>query len=88
MAAQQLAKIDPLRSRGVSYERAWRANDFARTATLYAEHQVWPDRTHRQQAQMLARRGQFDAAKKSLQRILDPAVREAAEAELPLKTKG
>ena len=87
MAAQQLAKIDPLRSRGVRYERAWRVNDFVRAATLYAEHPVWPDRTHWQHAQMLARHGQFDAAKKSLQRIQDPAMRQAAEAELLLKIK-
>ena len=85
-AAQQLAKIDPVRGRAVHYERAWRARDYARAATLYAQHPEWPDRTHKQHAQMLAQQGRFNAARESLQRIKDPALRKAADAALLSKT--
>jgi len=87
-AAQQLAKIDPVRARGVEYEIAWRARDFAGAAALYARHREWPDRTHRQQAQMLIQRGHFTAAQKSLQRIKDPTVRNAADAPPLPKASG
>ena len=82
MAAQQLAKIDPVRGRGIDYELAWRASDFVRAAALYARHQEWPDRTHKQHAQMLVHQGHFEEARRSLQRIKDRVVREAAEAKL------
>lgn len=87
-AARQLAKIDPVRGRGVDYERAWRAQDFAHAAALYAQHRDWPDRTHRQHAQMLTQRGQYGAARKSLQRIKDPVLRKAADAPLVARTNG
>ena len=86
-AAQQLAKIDPVRGRGIDYERAWRARDYVHAAALYAQHPEWPDRTHKQHAQMLARQGHLDEARKSLRRIKDPGVRKAADAELLSKTK-
>ena len=81
-AAQQLVKIDPVRGRGVEYERAWRMGDVRHAATLYAQHPTWPDRTHRQHAKMLAQQSRFDEARKSLMRIKDPAVRMAAYTEL------
>ena len=87
-AAQQLTRIDPVRGRGVEYEIAWRAQNFARAATLYAEHREWPDRTHQQHAQTLTRQGQFNEARKSLQRIKNPALRKAADAMLLPKTNG
>ena len=83
-AARQLSKIDPVRGRGVDYERAWRAKDYASASALYAQHDTWPDRTHRQHAQMLAAQGQIDEARKSLRRIKDPDARKAAETE-PLR---
>lgn len=86
--AQQLKKIDPVRGRGIEYELAWRARDVARTAALYAQHHEWPDRTHRQQAQTLAEQGQLGEARKSLQRIKNPALRSAAEAPPLPKTRG
>lgn len=87
-AAQQLSKIDPVRGRGVEYEIAWRARDFTRTATLYAQHREWPDRTHRQHAQTLTQQGQFNEARKSLRRIKDPVVRKAADAALLANSNG
>jgi len=87
-AAQQLTKIDPVRGRGVEYEIAWRAQNFTRAAALYTQHREWPDRTHRQHAQMLTQQGQFNEARKSLQRIKDPIVRKAADAALLPKTNG
>jgi spermidine synthase len=88
LAGKQLAKIDPVRGRAVAYERAWRSGDFARAATLYAKYKVWPDRTHRQQAQMLARRGRMNEARQSLERIADPVVRKSAYAELLHESHG
>lgn len=87
-AAQQLTKIDPVRGRGIYYERAWRAQDFAYAATLYAQHREWPDRTHRQHAQMLAQQGRLIEARESLRRIKDPVVRKAANAELLSRSNG
>jgi spermidine synthase len=87
-AAQQLTKIDPVRGRGVDYELAWRTRDFARAAALYAQHREWPDRTHRQHAQMLAQRGQLNEAQKSLRRIKDPVARRAADAALLSRING
>ena len=87
-AAQQLTKIDPVRGRGVEYEIAWRAQNFTRAAALYAQHREWPDRTHRQHAQMLTQQGQFNEARKSLQRIKDPVACKAADAALLPKTNG
>ena len=84
-AAQQLAKIDPVRGRGVEYERAWRARDFVRIAALYAQHQEWPDRTPRQHAQMLAQQGHFNEARKSLRRIKHPVVRKPLTLNYRLK---
>ncbi len=88
MAAQQLTKIDSVRGRGIDYERAWRAHDYVRATALYAQHQEWPDRTHRQHAQMLAQQGRLNEARKSLRRIKHPVVRKPAYAELPPKTTG
>lgn len=73
--ARQLAKIDPVRGRAVDYERAWRARDFARATALYAQHREWPDRTHRQHAQMLTEQGRFNEAAESLRRIENPPVK-------------
>jgi len=87
-AALQLAKIDPVRARGIDYELAWRAKDYARATKLYAQYREWPDRTHRQHAQMLGRQGHYNEARKSLLRIKDPVVRKAADTELLLKTSG
>lgn len=81
-AAQQLMKIDPMRARGIEYERAWRAHDYARATALYAQHPQWPDRTYRQQAQTLARQGHLRDARKLLARIKDPDMRKAAYAAL------
>ncbi len=86
-AAQQLTRIDPVRGRGVNYERAWRAYDFVTASRLYAQHPQWPDRTHKQHALMLAQQGHIDAARKTLQRINDPALRHAAYAQLLYETK-
>ena len=86
-AAQQLSKIDPVRGRGVEYERAWRAHDCVRAAALYAKYPEWPDRTHQQHAQMLAQQGHLDQALKSLDRIKDPMIRKAAYTELARNTK-
>ncbi|MBI3562550.1 MAG: fused MFS/spermidine synthase [Gammaproteobacteria bacterium] len=86
-AAQQLAKIDPIRGRGVEYERAWRAYDYATAARLYAQYRQWPDRTYKQHALLLAQQGQINAARQTLQRIKDPAVRHAVYAQLLYKTK-
>ena len=80
--AQQLAKIDPVRGHGIDYEIAWRACEFARATALYAKHQDWPDRTHKQHAKMLGQLGDFDGAEKSIGRIKNPVVRQAAEAEM------
>ena len=85
---QQLKRIDPVRGRGVEYERIWRTRSDARASALYAQHLEWPDRTHRQQVQLLTRHGRFSEARKSLQRIKDPIVREAADAEILSKTRG
>lgn len=81
-AAQQLKRIDPLRGRGVEYERAWRAHEYARATALYAQYREWPDRTYRQQAQLLVQQGHLDEARKSLHRIKDSVVRKAAYAAL------
>ena len=88
MAAQQLTKIDPVRGRGIDYELAWRARDYVRATALYAQHQEWPDRTHRQHAQLLAQRGHFNEARKSLRRIKHPIVRKPAYTESPRQING
>ena len=88
MAARQLAKIDPVRGRGVEYERVWRVHDFARATVLYAQHSEWPDRTHRQHAQMLTRQGHFNEARKSLARIKNLVARKAASVALASKING
>ena len=88
MAARQLTKIDPVRGRGIDYERAWRAHDFSRAAALYAQYSEWPDRTHSQHAQMLAQQGHFKEARKSLQRIKGLVARRTAAAALASKTNG
>ena len=82
MAARQLAKLDPVRGRGIDYELAWRAKDFVGSAARYAQHSEWPDRTHQQQAQLLAQQGRFEEAQNALQRIKDPMLRKAATLRL------
>ena len=87
-AAQQLKKIDPERGRAIEYEIAWRAKDAARAMALYAQFREWPDRTHRQHAELLVRQGHFEEARKSLLRIKDPVARKAADAVLPTRPHG
>jgi spermidine synthase len=86
-AALQLSKIDPVRGRGIEYELAFRAHDFARATALYAKYQEWPDRTHAQHAELLAQQGDLIKARKTIQRIKDSAVRKAANTALLAQPK-
>ncbi len=87
VAAQQLAKIDPVRARGIEYERAWRVFDFAFAQQLYARYENWPDRTYKQQALLLVQQGQIQAAQKMLTNIRDPIEHEAAYAHVLYQMK-
>lgn len=86
-AAKQLAKLDPVRARGVEYEHAWRTFDFAAAQQLYASHRDWPDRTHKQHALLLVKLGQTQDVQKTLARIRDPNIREAAYAQVLYQTQ-
>lgn len=86
-AALQLSKIDPVRGRGVDYELAFLAHDFARASALYARYQEWPDRTHAQHAELLARQGNLIKARKTIQRIKNSFARKAAYTALLAQPK-
>ena len=85
MAAEQLATLDPLRGRGVAYERLWRLGRFEPAFALYAQETEWPNRTHLLQALALVDAGREDEAWRTLKRIRDPAAYRLAVARLSEK---
>ncbi len=85
MAAEQLATLDPLRGRGVAYERLWRLGRFEAAFALYAQEAEWPNRTHLQQAFALVDVGREDEAWRTIKRIRDPAAYRLAAARLSKK---
>ena len=82
VAAKQLAQFDPVRARGIEYERVWRTFDFSAAQQLFARYQEWPDRTYKQHALLLVQQGQMQDAQKILARIRDPLRYQSAYAQV------
>ncbi len=72
MAATQLSKLDPVRGRGIEYERLWRLRMFKAAFELYAQEEEWPSRTHLQQALALVDFGREAKAWSMIERNSDP----------------
>jgi hypothetical protein len=67
--ADQLEAADAVRARGLRYEKLWHQFDFEAAADLYAQHEQWPDRTHVQQALLLADQQRFQEALAIVDRV-------------------
>jgi hypothetical protein len=82
MVATQLSKLDPVRGRGVEYERLWRLRKFKAAFELYAREDEWPNRTHLQHALALVDVGRNAEAWRTIRRISEPAEYHKASAQL------
>lgn len=61
-AADQLRELDPVKSRGIEYEKLWHRFEFDEADALFGKHEEWPDRSYLQQAFSLSERQRFDEA--------------------------
>jgi hypothetical protein len=61
-AANQLRDLDPVKARGIEYEKLWHRFEFDEADALFGKYEQWPDRTYMQQALLLADRGRYDEA--------------------------
>ncbi|MCK4587265.1 MAG: fused MFS/spermidine synthase, partial [Gammaproteobacteria bacterium] len=81
-SADQLSEISPKLSRGILYEKLWHRFDFDAAQNFYAEHEAWPDRTHVQQALMLASRGEHEGAAAVIPQVSSKAMQRILKARL------
>ena len=81
-SAKQLSELAPALSRGILYEKLWRRFDYDAAQNFYVEHNEWPDRTHVQQALMLASRGNHADATAIIERLSSGTKRRVLKAQL------
>jgi len=81
-SADQLSELSPKLSRGILYEKLWHRFDFDAAQNFYAEHEEWPDRTHVQQALLLANRGYHKDAEAIVARLLSDNMKRILTARL------
>lgn len=80
--ADQLRELDPVKARGVEYEKLWYQFEYDEASVLFEQHQQWPDRTYAQQALLLADRGEYDEAANVASRITKEGMRRSVHARL------
>ncbi len=81
-SADQLKEIDPVKARGIEYEKHWHNFEYDETDALYIQHEQWPDRTHMQQALALVDRNRYDEATAVLPRVEVEGMRRILAARL------
>jgi len=86
-AADQLFELDPVRSRGIKYEKLWHHFNYKEAFSFYRKHGQWPDRTHVQQALALTDVGQNRQAMALVSRVTQPGLRRVLYARLLYEQK-
>ena len=81
-SADQLSELAPKLSRGILYEKLWHRFDYDAAQNFYAEHDEWPDRTHVQQALLLANRGYHEDAAALVARLSSESLQRTLTARL------
>ncbi len=81
-AAKQLTDLDPVLHRSLKHEILWQQYKYRQATQLYLKHQQWPDKTHQQEALLLADLGDYTRASKVLRRIKDPASQRNVAAQI------
>ena len=81
-AADQLRDLDPVKARGIEFEKHWHRFEFDEGDALFAKHEQWPDRSYMQQALALADRGRYDDATAMVPRIRSESLRRTVSARL------
>jgi spermidine synthase len=81
-AGRQLLKLDPVRGRGIEYERLWRRLEYDKAFALFGQHKVWQDRIFALQALAQADLGNMDKAFETTAHIQDSGERRVAQAQL------
>ncbi|MDT8384622.1 MAG: fused MFS/spermidine synthase [Gammaproteobacteria bacterium] len=81
-AADQLRDLDPIKARGIEYEKHWHRFEFDEADALFAQHPHWPDRTYIQQALSLADRGRYEEAAAVMPKVEMESLRRTLSARL------
>jgi spermidine synthase len=81
-AADQLRDLDPVKGRGIEYEKLWHRFEFDEADALFGKYEKWPDRTYLQQALLLADRGRYDEAAGVVQQVKKENLRRTLSARL------
>ena len=81
-AADQLVAMAPEKARGIEYEKLWRGFEYDQAFDLYRQHEVWPDRTHVQQALALSQQGRADEALAVVKHVKEEGMRRQLHARL------
>lgn len=86
-SADQLRELDPVKARGIEYEKHWHRLELDEADALFGKYEQWPDRTYMQQALSLADRQRFDEAVPSASRIESEGLRRTVQARLLFEQK-
>ena len=81
-AADQLRDLDPVKARGIEYEKHWHRFEFDEADALFGKHKQWPDRTYMQQALSLTDRGRHEEAAAAVGQIKEEGLRRTLFARL------
>ena len=81
-AADQLRDLDPVKARGIEYEKLWQRFEFDEADAFFAKYEQWPDRAYMQQALSLADRGHYEEAAAMAPRISSESLRRTVVARL------
>lgn len=79
---EQLTGLDPIKARGIEYEKHWHRFEFDEADALFGKHAQWPDRTYVQQTLLLTDRKQYDEATAVMSRIKAENTRRSLSARL------
>ena len=81
-SANQLRELDPVKARGIEYEKHWHRFEFDEADALFGKFKQWPDRTYMQQVLSLADRRRFDEATGVVARVESEGLRRTLQARL------
>lgn len=81
-AADQLRDLDPIKARGIEYEKHWHRFEYDEADVLFDQNKQWPDRTYMQQALLLADRGRHEEAAAVAHQVKEEGLRRTLSARL------
>jgi spermidine synthase len=83
-----LNKYDSTLARAVDYEYRWRIYDYDSAIEVYQNNSIWPDVTHKQQAEIMIELKRFSDAEEAVNRIQDQNLQRSMRAKLMFEQGG